>query len=115
MDSKIFDLTVRKESLREDIVEIYKRLFPNTTDCSQLNFEELSGGYVNQVTKVSSKNGHNKPVVFRTFDLKLDFDEAFFVKDDDETSLDASLFFNRSSEFAVMNVLSEHGLCGQGM
>ena len=115
MDSKIIGVRVRKESLREDIFRIYSQLFSSPTDCSGLEFEELSGGYVNNITKVSPKSGEKSAtvVVFRTFDLKLDFGELF-AKADDETSLDASSFFNRSSEFDVMNALSEHGLCARG-
>ena len=114
MDSKIIGLSVRKESTKEDIFRIYSRLFANATDRSQLQFEELSGGYVNQIVKVAPINEQHKPLIFRSFDLKLDFNELFARTDDDEASLDASLLLNRSSEFEVMELLSKHGLCGQG-
>lgn len=117
MDSKTIAVRVRKESLREDIFQIYSQLFLSPTTSSGLEFEELSGGYVNEITKVTPKEFGPKSaaLVFRTFDLKLD---GLFTKADDETddeaSLDASSFFNRSSEFQVMQALSKHGLCAKG-
>lgn len=64
------DIAVKTESLREDIFRIYCRLFPNVTDPLQLEFEELPGGYVNNITKVSPKNGENEAIIFRTFGMK---------------------------------------------
>lgn len=64
------DITVKAESLQEDIFRIYTRLFPNVTEQSQLQFEELPGGYVNNITKVSTKIGENEAIIFRTFGMK---------------------------------------------
>ena len=66
------DIVVKKESLLEDIFQIYTRLFPTVTDPLQLHFEQLSGGIINNITKVSLKNGDpDEAIIFWTIGMKL--------------------------------------------
>ena len=46
------DLAVRADSLQDDIFQIYKVLQPSAKR-AQLKFEELRGGYVNSIWRVS--------------------------------------------------------------
>lgn len=45
------DLTVKAESLEDDLFAVYKRLFPEAVQ-SDLTFEELVGGYVNCIMRL---------------------------------------------------------------
>ena len=67
------DLAVTPGSLQDDIFQIYRALQPNA-EREQLHFEELRGGFVNsiwRVTRAASKSETNpeigRSLVFRSF------------------------------------------------
>ena len=63
-DVRSINLTVTAEHLEDDLFKIYSQLF---TDISrdEIIFEELQGGYVNSIIKVSLKKDKSKSLIFR--------------------------------------------------
>lgn len=108
---------VTNENLVDDLLKIYLKVFPDANG-HELRFENLTGGYINSIFKITSKY---RVVVFRTFDLQLNCDEFFnqLKYDYDEKSRNESKekvdsIFNRETEFEIMKKLSKHGICRKG-
>jgi len=131
------DVTVKAETLEDDLFKIYSKLFDGVSR-DDLECKELKGGYVNSILKVSTKkDSTKKSLVFRTFGMKLNAAEfnkeinqiraqSALEQSDDPSKGEKNgaaqpnppenfdinkLFFNRDTEFEVMNVVSKFGLC----
>ena len=81
-----FDITVSQDTLEEDMYRIYRQLFGDQASRDRVSIEELSGGYVNAIWKLSLKKDDSKSLVFRTFGMK--FDEKAMAKKMAELSVD---------------------------
>jgi len=131
------DVTVKAETLEDDLFKIYSELFKDAKK-DELVFEELKGGYINSIRRVYPKNDKNKSIVFRTFSLKINEDVDLFAANDQKKQTDEekqstdqkkqftgqekpndsaqpglkfSMLFSRMTEYLVMNEVSKHGLC----
>lgn len=129
------DITVTPENVEDDLFEIYSQLLKGVKK-EDLEFQELQGGFVNSIYRVFLKQDASKSLVFRTFGFKLNAesfnksmqemkdkkkqedsekpnDEAENEKKDNPaTDFDiGTAFFNRITEFSVMNEVSKYGLC----
>lgn len=64
------DLAVTADNLQDDIFQIYKAMQPSVKR-AHLHFEELKGGYVNSIWRVSKSAGQGEAtggsLVFRSF------------------------------------------------
>lgn len=118
MEPKAVDLTVTKEHLKEETLEVYSRLFENVKK-EELLFEELSGGQMNVICKVTNKKD-GESVVFRNFGMKTGkeqidkmLEEAGQQGTEASESFLSSVFVNQA-EIRVMTELSKHNLCQPG-
>lgn len=118
IEPKIINYTIKKESLEDDIVNVYSELFGHC-ERIELSLKELPGGYVNSVFKVHKYGDENNCLIFRTYNLKLNIEE--FNKMFNETKADNNKksfeesVFSRETEFNIMKELSKHGLCTKGL
>lgn len=124
METKAFNFTVSKENLKENTLEIYRRLYKNVNK-EDLLFEELKGGNINIICLVTNRNDETKSIIFRNFNLKQKrekLEEAFREtnnagQSDANNKEDRSIFkllFDREGEINLMNELSKHKLCQKG-
>ena len=119
MDLKVIDFTVRKENLKEDILNLYSKLFGKVSE-DEVHFEELRGGKVNVICRVTKKKDEHS-VVFRNFGMKMQKEEleklakatAQSGKEMDASSL-SSMFVNQT-EIKVMTELAKHKICQPGV
>lgn len=117
---KAIDFTVTKENLKEDTLEIYGRLYENANK-EDLLFEELQGGNINIICLVANRNGEDKWVIFRHFNMKQTNEMSFEATNgDDQTDANKEyhsifkILSDRQGEIRVMNELSKHKLCQKG-
>lgn len=137
MEIKEIDYTVSKENLKEDVLEIYSRLFENVNK-DDLIYEELKGGKVNIMCKVTNKNDERSAVVFRNFGMKMQKKELGKLMNvvplirrmkmrniikmikmmremGKHGGIDAlTSMFDNQTELKVMAELSKQNLCQQG-
>ena len=102
-----FDITAGQDTLEEDMYRIYRQLFGDQASRDRVSIEELSGGYVNAIWKLSLKKDDSKSLVFRTFGMK--FDEKAMAKKMAELSVDENSNNEKrknSNSFLVFSRLS---------
>lgn len=116
-----FKVTVKNESLKDDLFKIYRQLFPQINDIRILKFEELSKSPINSIVKVTPIRTVREinPVIFKIFDLKVNTEKFNDKNDTSNIERENCLISNRSTEFRVtipkvMNELNKHGLCQKG-
>lgn len=137
MKLKEIDYTVTKENLKEDVLEVYSRLFENVNK-EDLLYEELKGGKVNIMSKVTNKNDERSAVVFRSFGMKMQKKELrkmmkvvpmirrmkmrkiikmikMVRKAAKQGGMDAlTSMFDNEAELRIMSELSKQNLCQPG-
>ena len=124
MNTKVIDFTVTKENLKDDVLEIYSKLFEDANK-EDLLFEELKGGNINVICFVTNKKDKDKSTIFRNFNMKQkreEIEKAFkAAKQDEQTDTvnkdDRSVFkllFDREGEIKLMNELSKYRLTQPG-